>query len=176
MWLFKKKEEPHQFYTTCLKEFHDVGEKRGLTPKGVIFIPELLEYGQKASLWYLKNKQLQERFPNPEVYYHLGVLTLTSFGIFCGHTWDIDFDLMQDPRFVEAMMRGNPTNIAEDVIKNELGLSHQKYDDFCSEIFDLWLKNMDPYCKMRDPGQYVFNATLAAFQLGVSMILSAKGY
>ena len=48
---------------------------------------------------------------------------------------------------------------------------------FCYfSIFDKWMELHEPYWKLADPRQYTFDATLAAYQLGVSVILEKYGY
>ena len=47
---------------------------------------------------------------------------------------------------------------------------------FYRSIFDLWLKMHEPYWDLKDPREYTFKAMLAAYQLGISMILVKFGY
>ena len=47
---------------------------------------------------------------------------------------------------------------------------------FYRVIYERWAKKHEPYWKLKDCRDYTFNATLAAYQLGVSMILEKCGY
>ncbi len=52
----------------------------------------------------------------------------------------------------------------------------EQQTDFYSAIYDEWIDIYEPYWEMRDPREYTLKAILAAYQLGVSMILGKYGY
>jgi hypothetical protein len=49
-------------------------------------------------------------------------------------------------------------------------------EQFGQKLYAEWKTQHEPYWALNDPRQYTFNATLASFQLGVSMILEKLGY
>ena len=55
-------------------------------------------------------------------------------------------------------------------------ISENQGNPFFSKIFDRWLEMHTPYWALADARQHTFKAMLAAFQLGVSMILEKHGY
>ena len=47
---------------------------------------------------------------------------------------------------------------------------------FFQKIFDRWHEKVKPYLDLPDPREYYLKATLAAYQLGVSMMLERLWY
>lgn len=169
-------ESPQSFYTSCLKDYHDTAKKLGYAERDMIFIPELLGYGQKAVLWFLKNDDLQRQIPDPANYYYVAVNTAIRCGILFGLKWHLDFGGLQAPGYVESVMETGPSVLSKDIIKKDLGMDDEAFGEFCQAIFMRWLEMHKPYWEMRDPREYTFNATLAAYQLGVSTILCKYGF
>lgn len=59
----------------------------------------------------------------------------------------------------------------------QLGLTdNEKENAFYRVIFERWMAMHEPYWKLSDPRDYTFKAMVAAYQLGVSMILEKYGY
>lgn len=169
-------ETPTVFYERCLLDYHNEAQKLGYAENGIIFIPELLEYGKQAVLWYLKDeKLLSDAAVNPAGYYYVAVKTAISCGILFGDKWHHDFSCLKTPEYVEFVMEQCPWVLAKEIIKEELGMDKYKFNDFCETIFRRWLELLKPYWDLKDPRNYIFNAILAAFHLGVSTIICKYG-
>ena len=169
-------ETPQAFYTSCVKDYHDTAKKLGQAQRDVIFIPELLAYGQKAVLWYFQNDELQRQIPDPAEYYYVAVNTAIRCGILFALKWHLDFGGLQAPGYVESVMETGPSVLSKDIIRQSLGMDENAFGEFCSAIFNRWFELHKPYWALRDPREYTFYATLAAFQLGVSTILCKYGF
>ena len=166
MGLFSKKMSPQEFYTACVEDFHKEAMKRGLIKKGPRIIPELLQLGQQAVLIYFKNERLQSQFEDPETYYGFMVMTCIYFGAVFAKKWHEDFSGLSD--YAAEMIRVGPYEDAKKLLNKDPGLS--------GAIYIRWSKMHKPYWSLQDPRNYTFNGMLAAYQLGISIVLESYGY
>ena len=187
MGLFNKKESnegaasngfvsPKLFYVDCMKDYHDRAKELGYAEHDVLFIPELIEPGSKAVYWFLSNEELQKQFASPAEYYYVAVNTAIRCGILFGAMWHTDLPRLQKPGFVEFILENGPSNYTVDLIKKDLGMDDKAFGEFCTQIFLRWCEMHKPYWALAHPHEYTTNATLAAYQLGVSMILCRYGF
>ena len=182
MGLFSKKTNntgnlsPQEFYNLCVKDYHENAQKLGYAKRGLIFIPELIALGQQAVLWFLRNDDLKSHFTSPSMYYFVGLNTAVRCGILFGLKWHLDFNGLNVPGYVESVMEQGPSVFTDDIIKNDLGMDEQAFNSFCTKLFDRWCALHDPYWKLSKPAEYTIYATLAAYQLGISMILCKYGF
>lgn len=169
-------ETPQTFYTSCLKDYHDTAKKLGYAENDVVFVPELLEYGQKAILWFFRNDELQRQLSEPASYYYCAVNTAIRCGILFALKWHLDFRGLQAHGYVDSVMETGPSVFTKDIIKRDLGMNDSAFGSFCTAICMRWMEMQKPYWQMQDPRDYTFYATLAAYQLGVSIILCKYGF
>lgn len=166
----------NEFYADCVKDFHAEAKKLGVATRGVIFIPELIPLGEKILLTFLQDPFFEMQFPDPRVYYY----AIMSFGIQSGivfaNKWHEDFSKL-DEQFDMVSALG-PSDYANALLKEHFPfrIYHNQGNPFNQKIFDRFTKMHEPYWKLRDPRQYTFKALLAAYQLGVSMMLEKLGY
>ena len=178
----KKKEEPalksaKDFYAECLTDFHDALAAKGYATKGVIFIPELIPFGNKAILAYLKDPFFQmEAGNNVTQYYYLICALSFMTGVAYADKWHSNFAELNNG-FVDQIITAGPPEYAQPVLEKATGLNRdEQAEKLFATVFNRWIKIHEPYWQLRDPREYTFNAMLAAYQAGISTILEKYGY
>ena len=169
---------PAAFYTDCVEDFHKAAMTQGVASKGLIFIPELLPMGEKAVLSFLKDSYFQMQFSSdPQTYYYLIMSLSLQAGIVFAAKWHEDFDELKNG-YVEQIIEEGPADEARKLLEAEFpkSISANQGNPFYQKIFARWLAMHEPYWKLSDPREYTFKAMLAAYQLGISMILEKYGY
>ena len=78
--------------------------------------------------------------------------------------------------FVNKIIKDGPWEHVEPLFKKDLEMTKEQFEQFGQKLYAEWKTQHEPYWALNDPRQYTFNATLASFQLGVSMILEKRGY
>lgn len=165
-----------QFYNDCVEAYHNAAHEKGLANKGVIFIPELIPIGEKTVLAFLKDLFFQMQFgSNPQMYYYVIMSLSMQAGMVFAVKWHENYSAL-NTGYVDQIIEEGPADACKPYLK-QLGLTDsEKENEFYRVIFDKWLEQHEPYWKMNDPRDYTFKATLAAYQLGISMILEKYGY
>ncbi len=178
----KKKNEPElktptDFYTACVEDYHNALKAKGFANRGLIFIPELIPMGNKTILAYLQDPFFQaEAGGNATQYYYLICSLSFMTGVAYAEKWHSNFAELKTG-FVEQIIAEGPPDYAMPILENALGLSpEQQSEKLFQTVFDRWLQMHDPYWKLPDPREYTFNAMLAAYQAGISVILEKYGY
>ena len=147
-----------------------------MATKGLIFIPELIPIGEKTVLAFLKDPYIKMQFNNnPMMYYYVIMSLSLQAGIVFAAKWHEDSDSLQRG-YVDQIIKEGPADACTPLLKKIGLMGNDQVNAFCKVIFSQWLKKHDPYWKKSDPREYTFKATLAAYQLGVSMILEKYGY
>lgn len=186
--LFKKKQNPGtvtasptsnsivKFYNDCVEDYHKAAITKGMANRGLIFIPELIPIGERTVLDFLKDSFFQmELGDNPQMYYYVIMSLSLQAGIVFADKWHSNYNELKTG-FVEEIIAKGPSDVCKPFLI-QLGLSDkEKEQAFYGSIFERWLTMHEPYWKLRDPRDYTFKAMLAAYQLGVSMILEKYGY
>lgn len=180
MSLFKRKNNdtstPNDFYTECVADYHKTAKSLGHANRDLIYIPELIPIGQKTVLAFLKDNFFQMEFgKNPQQYYLVIMALSLQSGIVFANKWHLNYSALKSG-YVDQIIEEGPADAAEVLLKNEIGLNKEQANQFYGKIYERWLVLHEPYWKMSDPRQYTFNAMLAAYQLGISMILEKYGY
>lgn len=176
------KAQPHdikpeiRFYSFCVEDYHNTAKKEGMATRGVIFIPELIPIGEKTILAFLRDSFYQAQFSNnPSAYYYVIMSLSMQAGMVFAAKWHTNYSSLKEG-YVERIIEEGPYDACRPLL-NELGLTDtEKENNYYSRIFERWLALHEPYWKLPDPREYTFNAMLAAYQLGVSMILGIYGY
>ena len=167
---------PIAFYNECVEDYHRTAQAKGFAGHGVILIPELLPFGERAVLTYLKNEALQRQFANrPQVYYYLILSMAIRTGMVFAQMWHMDYERFKD-KLADLVIAEGPASYAGGALR-EIGLPDEnKAGSFFMEIFRRWVALHEPYWKLRDPRDYTYRAMVAGYQLGVSMMLEKLGY
>lgn len=166
-----------EFYQECVEAFQDEVEKAGYLKNGVL-IPELLPMGQKITLAFLQDDFFQMQFGgNPAQYYYVINSLCLQAGAVAADMWHENYDKLKNG-FVDTIIEEGPASYAKPIFEKEFGLDSDgdAGEKLYSKVFNKWLELHQPYWELNDPRQYTFNAMLASFQTGVSMILSKYGY
>ena len=167
---------PTAFYTECTMAYHEYAKTQGYAHKGLIFIPELIPLGQKAVLAYLQDPFLTFEYSStPDTYYYVINSFAFQTGIIYGATWHESYATLKGG-FDNKVIKDGPWEHVEPLFKKDLEMSKEEFERFGQELYALWKNQHEAYWKLNDPRQYTFNAMLASFQLGVSMILEKLGY
>ncbi len=164
------------FYTDCVEVFHNEAMKNGFAKRGVIFIPELIPMGEKAVLAFLQDQFFAFEFGNNPAQYYYVILSLAiQAGIAFGEKWHLDFSGLKNG-YVDQMIEEGPADEANRILTDTIGLvGNQQQNEFYQKIYEKWIECHEPYWALSDPRQYTFNAMLAGYQLGISMILEKYG-
>lgn len=166
---------PSAFYAECVEEYHKAAKDLGRAKGGTILIPELLPYGEQAVLALLRNDELRGQFKNPVVYYGVLVTLSIELGVVMAKKWHEDFKGLNSS-YIQSVFNDNISVVCNPIME-ELGFAGEDAKgDFYNAIFERWLKLHDPYWSLADPRDFTFAATLAAYQLGVSVFLYENGF
>ena len=162
-----------QFYIDCVEDYHQTAKQHGFAKDGVVFIKELRPIGEKVVLAFLRDPFFQSEFgSNPQLYYYAIMSLSLQAGMVIAEKWDSTS--VVDEAYVERIIKEGPADTCKPLLK-KLGLTdNEKENSFYQVIFGRWLAKHEPYWKMQDPREYTYMATLAAYQLGISMILDHK--
>lgn len=172
----KNQSSADQFYLDCLKDFHATALEHGFANHGVVFIPELIPYGERTVLAYLKDSFFQSQFgKNPAMYYYVIMSLSLQAGIAIAAKWHFDFSALQ-AGYVSQIIEEGPADECKPFLA-ELELADKEDENaFYSAIFERWSALHEPYWELKDPREYTFKAMLAAYQLGISVILEKYGF
>ena len=165
-----------QFYNDCVEDYHKTANQSGFANRGLIFIPELIPIGEKTVLAFLQDPFFQMQFSgNPQVYYYAIMSLSLQAGMVFAEKWHSNFSALKSG-YVDEIIAEGPADACKPLLK-QLGLTdNEKENEFYRTIFERWMVMHEPYWKLSDPRDYTFKATVAAYQLGVSMILEKYGY
>ena len=165
-----------QFYADCVEDYHNTAKQQGFANRGLIFIPELIPIGEKTVLAFLKDPFFQAQFgSNPQMYYYAIMSLSLQAGIVFAVKWHENFSALT-AGYVDQIIEEGPADACKPFLR-QLGLTNNdKENDFYRAVYARWLAKHEPYWKLKDPRDYTFKATLAAYQLGISMILEKYGY
>lgn len=178
----KKEKEPERktpvsFYSDCVADFHQEAAKHGVANRGLIFIPELIPLGEKAILAYLQDPFFQMQCGgNAKQYYYLIMALSIDAGMCFATRWHEEFSTLNN--YVDEIIISGPADDANALMDAHFadGVMGDQGNGFFPIVFERWLAMHEPYWKLSDPREYTFKAMVAAYQLGVSMILEKYGY
>lgn len=165
------------FYNDCVADFHKEAMKKGVANKGLIFIPELIPLGEKTILAFLKDPFFQMQCGgNAQQYYYLIMALSIDAGMCFATRWHEQFSTLN--QYVDEIIYTGPADDANALMDVHFpsDVMGNQGNDFFLIIFERWIAMHEPYWNLADPRDYTFKAMLAAYQLGVSMILEKHGY
>ena len=167
---------PTAFYTECTAAYHEYAKNQGYANKGVIFIPELIPLGQRAVLAYLQDPFLTFEYSSDhDTYYYVINSFAFQTGIAYGAAWHQSYADLESG-LADQMIQDGPWEYVEPLFRDDLAMTREQFEQFGRGLYEAWKTQHEPYWALNDPRQYTMNATLASFQLGVSMILEKYGY
>ena len=178
--IFKKKNKgpssTAQFYADCVKDYHEIAKERGFIKKGIVLIPELIPIGNKTVIAYLQDPFFKTEYKNNKQMYYYAVMVFTlQTGMIFANKWHLNFSGLT-PEYVDKVIKDGPADEGIPLLK-QIGLTdNAKENIFYRAIFDKFFEKLKPYANNKDLGNYTFQAMLAAYQLGVSIMLSDYGY
>lgn len=79
-----------------------------------------------------------------------------------------------DSRYVSYLMSAGPSDEAAKIMEKQFELNTDQANLFYSKIFEKWVDVLTPYWNLAEPWEYITKAMIAAYQLGVSMVLEKK--
>ncbi len=161
------------FLATYQSAIHDKARELGCIKSGVIFIPELIPYGQKLIDSDLHYDELLYSYPKANQFYHVMVLRALMYGIMLGNCWHNAFDDLDE--LYETVEEEGPNGLVEDLIEDELSkeLGKEQFTLLARWTFTVLVQQLPDE---DDPRQYLVQAFNAAYQLGVSVVLSHYGF
>lgn len=165
------------FYTDCLKIFHGEAKANGVANHGLIFIPELMPMGEKAVLAYLQDAFFTMEFgQNPTQHYYVIMALSLQTGICFGEKWHKNFEGLKTG-YVDEIIKVGPADDANAILTQTIGINgSEEQNAFYQKIYKKWIHCHEPYWALEDSRQYTFRAMMAAYQLGVSMVLEKYGF
>ena len=173
----KKKNDirtPEEFYSQCTKEFHKETKLMGLIKRGPNEIPEILKYGETAASSYLNDATIRNQYGDEPTQYYFVIMSLClQAGMVLARNWSEDASSV-DSRYVSYLMSAGPSDEATKIMEKQFKLNTDQANLFYSKIFEKWVDVLTPYWNLAEPWEYTTKAMIAAYQLGVSMILEKK--
>ncbi len=172
-----KIKKPQEFYKECLSDFHHEAAQYGVATKGMILIPELMPSGEKIVKTFLDDPFLKMEYGNdPQTFYYAVMLFVIESGMVFAAKWHDDFRKLN--AYVDAVADVGPADDANALLEKHFpaDISLNQGNSFFQKIYVRWIALHAPYWEMSDPRLYTFNAMMAAYQLGVSMMLEKLGY
>lgn len=167
---------PTAFFAKCTMAFHEYAQAHGYAHRGVVFIPELIALGQKAVLAYLQDPFLTFEYSSDhDTYYYIINSFAFQTGIAYGAAWHQSYTDLENG-LADQMIQDGPWEYVEPLFRDDLAMTKEQFEQFGRGLYEVWKTQHEPYWVLNDPRQYTLNATLASFQLGVSMILEKFGY
>ena len=108
-------------------------------------------------------------------YYAVMSMSLQA-GLVLAEQWRRDFSHISDR--VEEIITQGPADNAIRILALMFpsNIYRNQGNDFFRKVFEAWSELNEPYWSLSDPRQYTFKSLLAAYQLGVSMLLDLFGY
>lgn len=168
--------DAQEFFKLCIMDFHARAGQEDYATKGLIFIPELMPMGQQSVLAFLNDSFFKMQFgSNPQTYYYVIMSLCVQTGIVYAAKWHEDFSELKNG-YVDKIIAEGPAEEAQPITKKQFGWDRDKENAFYNMIYQRWLSLHEPYWDLDNPREYTFNAMVAAYQLGVSMILEKLGY
>lgn len=166
---------PQAFYADCTTEFHKIALDHGFAGKGVIDIPELIPWGRQVAIAFLNDSFFKREFSeNPTMYYYVIMSLCLQAGIVFADKWHSDREELHN-EYVERIIAEGPANACAPLLKQFSLDDMDSENEYYMKIYSVWIKVMKPSWTLKDPTEYVVMAMLAAYQVGVSMILEKEG-
>ena len=165
-----------EFYNDCVDDFHKTAKQQGFARNGMVFIPELLPIGETTVLSFLKDPFYSNEFSDsPQMYYYVIMSLSLQAGMVFAEKWHRDFAGLNS-KYIAQIIAMGPAETCNPLLSS-IGLTDsEKQNEFYRTIYKRWVAMHEPYWALKDPREYTFRATLAAYQLGISMILCEYGY
>ncbi len=163
------------FYSQCLEEFHACAAEAGLAKRGVIYAPDLMPMGEKAVTSYYGDAALAAGFAaDPTGYYYTVCSSCLQCGVLFASLYASDPLALTDA-YVDTVISMDPWQLAERHVKERLRMNREGMELFSAGVFDRWIDLVEPYYEKPESAVCIYYATLAMFQLGVSLIAGAGG-
>lgn len=161
------------FFVDTLRFLHDKAKVYGYAVNGMVYVKELIPYGQTYLLQLLNDNGFREKFGQDAISYYFNVACYTfSSGVFYADCWQKDSRTLSGDDKIQYLALNNPCDLAEDILNVD---SQKLLDEFLSKIFDDWLENMAPYWNVINNRDYIFQGLLAFYYLGISERLRSLG-
>lgn len=166
--MFFKKESPQEFFVSSIKTLHELAQKKGFAKKGFILHEGLIEIGNPFITEGLKSEPNPEKRPF-DYYYSLATANL-QMGVILAHYACVDKqsvvsgDIFEKISDVESSYKTLSV-----VLKENLNISFQKWDEFRHYIVPYWDELIKHY--KNDSNIEIYNSKLLAafYLLGVSI-------
>ena len=163
-----------RFYLQCLQELHEAAAARGYAERGAVMAPDLLPFGEKAVTKYYSDPILAAEFAaDPTQYYYTVGYFCLQCGILFAGLYDSD-PLALTEGYVETVTSMDPWQFAERTAKERLDLDLDAMNLLCAAVFDRWIDLVEPYYRTPEGTECIYYATLAMYQLGISLVAGRK--
>ena len=97
-------------------------------------------------------------------------------GICFGEKWHKNFEGLKTG-YVDEIIKVGPADDANAILAETIGINgNEEQNAFYQKIYEKWIHCHEPYWALEDPRQYTFRAMVAAYQLGISMVLEKYGF
>ena len=157
------------FYLQCLEVFHETAALRGCARHGMVIAPDLQPFGERAVTAYYGNPLLAaELAADPTQYYY----TVNFFCLQCGILFADLFrtaPLSLTDGYVGTVTAMDPWPLAKRPVKERLGMDLDQLNRLAAAVFNSWIDLVAPHDGAQDAADYIYYATLAMYQLGISM-------
>ena len=160
-------------FMQCLQTFQTLAAEKDFASRDAYLIPELVGYGREAMLWYLNNEKILEDIGDSGMYYYVAVNTAFRCGIAFAEDYRENPELCRTQDYVTSCLSRGIAAKSEPVIREKLGKEEAEFGHFCLELYNAWAELEKPWLEDEENGPAaVFQGIMAAFQLGVSVLMS----
>ena len=183
-WFNKQKKTPptlEEDYQTFVTEYHKMAKEQGYANSGIVSVPALMPCGERVIASFLNDEELKSMYSsNSSASYFYAILWMSILsGMAFADKWYNDGEIGDE--FVEEMIEHTPVRKMSETLFPKIGIRDMnKQKDFCVHILGVWTglsaKRKNEFVANNQSREYWLQEMLAAYQLGVSMMLDTYGY
>lgn len=168
----KKLPDIDDFYAEALQSLHCFAKETGYAVGGMIYAPDLTEYGQKFILRLLNDDVFRRQFGLDAInyYFNIGVYAFSA-GVYYADVWNKKVDDLKNDR-LDYLMENDVFTLAAEILNLD---NTAEFEDFLNKLFDRWLEIIEPYWDISDSRDYIFRGLLIFYQIGISERLKHMG-
>ena len=164
---------PTEFRGDVLQDFVTSATKKRYLNGSMPFVPEVAVAGEDFILGWLKNDAFMQRFNGVALTCYFNIAVFGFFGgAYYAHMWHHDFAAFQSTDLAGKLFRGGVQVTASPV----MSIKRQEAESFCTELFQVFVKMLQPYNSLTDNRHYILNGLSAFFTLGASIQLKSMGF
>jgi hypothetical protein len=165
------------FYNEFSTDLHKKAMQLKAVNERMFLIQEVTPYGKKAILAFLNNQKFRNMYgANPRIYYYEIMYLVINFGIAVADKWYKEFPKLD--RYVDDLIKNGPEKDAYTVLSENFSkkIYYKQGHPLFQNIYSVWAEMIHPYWELPSPQLQIYEALLACFHLGATMVINNYGY